>query len=58
MEFQLNGRSVQTDGSPSHATLLDYLRDHGLTGTKDGCAEGECGDCAVLVVSPDGAGCR
>src|SRR5262245_30336964 len=54
MDFKLNGRTVQTSGFSAHTTLLDHLRGAGLTGTKEGCAEGECGACAVLLVSPDG----
>jgi len=45
----INGQNQQVRTSPD-ATLLDLIRtDLGLTGTKDGCREGECGACTVLV---------
>lgn len=45
----VNGRTVTVDAHPM-ARLLDVLRvDLGLTGTKEGCGEGECGACSVLV---------
>jgi len=52
MRFVLNGRSVAVD-APGSRRLLDVLReDLGFTGTKEGCGEGECGACSVLI---DGA---
>jgi len=45
----VNGRETQIDVA-AHRTLLEVLRDDlGLTGTKECCAEGECGACTVLL---------
>ena len=47
--FTVNGERVDVD-VPGMRRLLDTLReDLGLTGTKEGCGEGECGACSVLV---------
>src|SRR3954469_7985372 len=47
-EVQVNGRSERLDANP-HVSALDWLRNLGLTGAKEGCAEGECGACAIMV---------
>lgn len=49
IEMTLNGKAVAVDAPPD-ISLLDLLRDYlNLTGTKEGCAVGECGACAVIM---------
>ena len=47
--FEVNGERVEIRSHPM-ARLLDVLRERvGLTGTKEGCGEGECGACTVRI---------
>ena len=56
IQFILNGRSVRVQNRSPNTTLLEYLRGVGLTGAKEGCAEGDCGACAVVIVDRDAQG--
>lgn len=59
MEHPLGDTALTVNGAPrslagvaAHTNALDWLRATGLVGAKEGCAEGECGACAVLVAMP------
>ena len=55
-DFLLNGATVHIADVPATTTLLDWLRAHGRTGSKQGCAEGDCGACTVALVERDAHG--
>jgi xanthine dehydrogenase small subunit len=55
--FSLNGSAVSLEGDAAEQSLLRWLRGRHLTGTKEGCADGDCGACTVVLVErahPDG----
>ncbi|MCW1912838.1 xanthine dehydrogenase molybdopterin binding subunit [Luteolibacter sp. GHJ8] len=52
--LRVNGKAFDVGGVALHETVLDFLRRQGLTGTKCGCNEGDCGACSVLLVESDG----
>jgi len=57
LRFVLDGEIVELDRVDPTRTVLEYLReDLGRTGTKEGCAEGDCGACTVVVAELDDGG--
>jgi len=55
-DLTVNGRVVHVDDVATTTTLLDWLRGSGRTGSKCGCAEGDCGACTVALVDRDAGG--
>ena len=49
-EFTLNGKPFRVEAVSPNTTLLEFLRARGLTGTKEGCSEGDCGACSVALI--------
>jgi xanthine dehydrogenase molybdopterin binding subunit/xanthine dehydrogenase small subunit len=57
-ELVVNGRTAIVENVSPNTTLLQWLRASGRTGTKEGCAEGDCGACTVALLDVDARGER
>jgi xanthine dehydrogenase small subunit len=58
IRFLLGDEPVTVSGLDPNTTLLDYLRANGRPGTKEGCAEGDCGACTVVLADAQDGGLR
>ena len=56
LEFTLNGEAIRLEDVSPNTPLLDWLRASGRTGSKEGCAEGDCGACSVAMIDADAEG--
>ncbi len=57
IRFRLNDREMRLSDVGADDTLLDFLRiDQRFTGTKEGCAEGDCGACTIVIAESDQKG--
>lgn len=55
-QISVNGRSFSLRGADPDLSLLRWLKQQRLHGTKEGCADGDCGACTVALIASDGGG--
>jgi xanthine dehydrogenase small subunit len=52
IRLRLNGNTVDVGSVAPHLTVLNWLRSEGVTSVKEGCAEGDCGSCTIMLGRP------